>query len=352
MKYLGVFLVLLLLLTSAQADDVSYKQDLINRFPFYNVARDLFTPVYPALAQQLVQDYNLHDGIYVDMGGAEGSLAMELAKLTKATVYVADIDPAAVRLCNLLVDEAGLTERVRAVEADAQNLPLRDNFADLVVSRNSLFEWPDKLKGFKEAYRILKPGGVAYMGGGFSRLMKSEDITRLVDWSIKKRDQKPDSFVKMPDELVPQLRSAGVANIRLLKGPTEFDWWIEMRKPKASKPKTVVGITSKPGNPTIRKAAEKGMPTETIMLRPLTKKERVPFSHTTHIDYSCNKCHPKLFGYKAGGLISMMALPHSEGGCAVCHDGKTKSPKGRVIFTAEGSCSKCHPHASTQGAGS
>ncbi len=347
MKYLVVFLVLLLMLTSAQANDVSYKQDLINRFPFYNVARDLFTPVYPALAQQLVQDYNLHDGIYVDMGGAEGSLAMELAKLTKATVYVADIDPAAVRLCNLLVDEAGLTERVRAVEADAQNLPLRDNFADLVVSRNSLFEWPDKLKGFKEAYRILKPGGVAYMGGGFSRLMKAEDVARLVAWSAKKRDQKPDSFVKMPDELVPQLRSAGVANIRLLKGPTEFDWWIEMRKPLKSSP-----IVGKSSNPKIQKAADMGMPTETILLRPLEKKERVVFSHTTHVDYSCTKCHPKLFRRKAGGLISMMALPHSEGGCAVCHDGKTKSPKGHVVFTAEGSCSKCHPSATTQGAGS
>ena len=56
-----------------------------------------------------------------DVGGAEGSLAMELAKRTRATVYVVDLDPAAVRLCNLLADEAKLTGRVRAIEGDAQN---------------------------------------------------------------------------------------------------------------------------------------------------------------------------------------------------------------------------------------
>jgi|GEM_PF-1237120 len=345
MKYLGAFLVLLLLLTTAHADDVSYKQDLINRFPFYNVATKVFSPVYPALAKQLVQDYNLHDGVIVDMGGAEGSLALELARRTKATVYVADIDPAAVRLCNLLADEAGLTERVKAVEADAQNLPLRDNFADLVVSRNSLFEWPDKLAGFKEAYRILKPGGVAYMGGGFSRLMKADDTARLVAWSAKKRDQKPDSFVKMPDELVPQLRKVGITRVRLIKGPTEFDWWIEMRK-------TAVGNASKANNLILQKAYESGMPTETLLLRPLERKERASFSHMTHSDYSCNKCHPKLFARKAGGLIPMMALPHSDGGCAVCHNGKTKGPSGHVVFSACGSCSKCHIPESTQGAGS
>ena len=230
MKRFGALFALLLLVVAAQAGDASYKQDLIARFPFYHVATGVWAPVYPALARQLVQDYGLHDGVCVDVGGAEGSLAVELARLTTATVYVVDIDPAAVRLCNLLADEAKLTGRVRGIEGDAQNLPLRDNFADLVVSRNSLFDWPDRQAGLKEAYRILKPGGVAYLGGGLSRLLSADDTARLVAWCVAKRAKHPADVQKMPEDLVAQLKQVGIAQARVIEGPTEFDWWLEMRK--------------------------------------------------------------------------------------------------------------------------
>ncbi len=63
---------------------------------------------------------------------------MELAKITDLKIYNVDINPASVRQCNLLVEQNKLSGRVLALEADATNLPLRDNFTDMVVSRNSL----------------------------------------------------------------------------------------------------------------------------------------------------------------------------------------------------------------------
>ena len=221
---------LLSLGVAACAQDSAYKQALIGKFPFYKMARGPFAPVYPAFAKQLVADYHITKGVCVDVGGAEGSLAVELAKITGLTVYVVDISPEAVRLCSLLTDEAGLTGRVRSVEGDADDLPLKDGFADLVVSRNSLFEWPDKLQGIKEAYRILKPGGVAYLGGGYPRLLDSAILRSLVDGAERKRAQHPDSWVPMDPQILSQLRALGIRSVKKIEGPTAFDWWLEIRK--------------------------------------------------------------------------------------------------------------------------
>ncbi len=58
MARFGVLLAALLV-TAAYAEAPDYKQSLIARFPFYNLATGMFAPVYPALAQQLVQDLSL-----------------------------------------------------------------------------------------------------------------------------------------------------------------------------------------------------------------------------------------------------------------------------------------------------
>ena len=43
--------------------------------------------------------------------------------------------------------------------ADAQQLPFAEGAFDLVVNQYGLMFFPDKQKGFDEAYRVLKPGG-------------------------------------------------------------------------------------------------------------------------------------------------------------------------------------------------
>lgn len=99
-----------------------------------------------------------------------------------------------------------------------------------MVSRNSLLDWPDRLAGLKEAYRILKPGGAAYLGGGLSRVLSAEDTARLVAWCVAKRAKNPGDVQRMPQDLVAQLKQAGIAQARVMEGPTEFDWWLEMGK--------------------------------------------------------------------------------------------------------------------------
>jgi ubiquinone/menaquinone biosynthesis C-methylase UbiE len=229
MRHLARALLLLPLLVTVVSAD-GYRDSLIARYPYYQNATGRFAPLYPALAKQIVEDYGITEGVCVDVGGGCGSLALELAKITNLKVYVLDIDPIAVALCNVLADEAGLSDRVFGVVGDAQNMLLRDGFADLVVSRGSIFFWPDPDAGIRECWRILKPGGVAFVGGGFSRLMDKATLDELVKWAREKRAAHPEKFTVMDNATVlAKAKEAGIATIRIIDDG-EFEWWVEMRK--------------------------------------------------------------------------------------------------------------------------
>ncbi len=49
-------------------------------------------------------------------------------------------------------------------EGYAENLPLADNSADVIISNGVLNLTPDKVKTLNEWARILKPGGRLYIG--------------------------------------------------------------------------------------------------------------------------------------------------------------------------------------------
>jgi MPBQ/MSBQ methyltransferase len=51
------------------------------------------------------------------------------------------------------------------LQGDAENLPLPSNSFDRYVSAGSIEYWPDPAKGIREAYRVVKPGGLALMIG-------------------------------------------------------------------------------------------------------------------------------------------------------------------------------------------
>jgi SAM-dependent methyltransferase len=215
--------------TLARAE--TYRDELVARCPIYEAAAGRFAPVYPALAEQLVADYGITTGVCVDIGGGCGSLSLALAPKTDLTCYVLDIDPYAVRLCNLLAEEQSLVGRVRGVEGDAMDLPFRDELADLVVSRGSIFFWPDQLQGVREAYRILKPGGVAYVGGGFSRILDPAIREPLAQGRLRAmREGSTDGWRPLEPDLVERAGAAGIEEVRLIEEPIT-GWWLEIRKP-------------------------------------------------------------------------------------------------------------------------
>src|SRR5262249_32568650 len=50
-------------------------------------------------------------------------------------------------------------ERIEWKQADAQALPFREQSFDVVACQFGVMFFPDKVQGYKEARRVLKPGG-------------------------------------------------------------------------------------------------------------------------------------------------------------------------------------------------
>jgi len=60
---------------------------------------------------------------------------------------------------------------------DAENIPFETNRFDRYVSAGSIEYWPDPQRGITEAYRVVKPGGVALLIGP---LEPQEDLARFL----------------------------------------------------------------------------------------------------------------------------------------------------------------------------
>ena len=144
-------------------------------------AEGTLAPVYAPLAEEIAEKLALREkqGVGIDVGSGPGTLVLELCRRTQMHWINADINPHFFPYFFAKAEKAGFGGRVGALRADACALPFRDAYADVVVSRGSFHFWPDLEKGLAEIYRVLKGGGVAYIGRGFPERLPL-DVARQV----------------------------------------------------------------------------------------------------------------------------------------------------------------------------
>lgn len=197
------------------------------------------SPVYGPLAEQLVADFGLadKDGIGIDIGSGSGRLIIELCKRTRMHWINADINPFCFPAFIAAADEAGFGGRVSAIFADAQALPFKDDYADIIVSRGCFQFWEDQTLGFREVYRVLRPGGVAYIGRGFSANLPV-DVARAVREGQSKGSGGPPPYEvdETERELLAIMKSLGIESFTIHKPQPpgsegiKYGLWIEIHK--------------------------------------------------------------------------------------------------------------------------
>jgi len=142
------------------------------------VAKNRVGHTYPLTAMRMLRELGgIRSGTCIDIGCGPGMLAVELAQRSEFKIIGLDIDPDQKPLFEKRIKEAGLEERASFVLGDAQELPFPDNSADAIVSRGTLTFIPDIGKCLKEVDRVLKPGGVAFLGGRYLYTSREHKIT-------------------------------------------------------------------------------------------------------------------------------------------------------------------------------
>jgi ubiquinone/menaquinone biosynthesis C-methylase UbiE len=94
----------------------------------------------------------------LDIGCGSGVPTMELARLGQGEVTGIDIDQSALDKLTRKIQEAGLSDRVRAANCSILDMAFPDESFDIVWSEGSIFVIGFK-RGIQQWKRFLKPGG-------------------------------------------------------------------------------------------------------------------------------------------------------------------------------------------------
>jgi ubiquinone/menaquinone biosynthesis C-methylase UbiE len=121
---------------------------------------------YPYVVQDILKFCKPQKGFWVDLGAGKGQVAIPLIEAAGNPVVMLDPKSEAMVEGLKIAREKGIEDRLVAVVGVAEAMPFPDNTVDLVVSRGSIFFWDDPVKGLEEVYRVLRPRGKAYVGGG------------------------------------------------------------------------------------------------------------------------------------------------------------------------------------------
>jgi demethylmenaquinone methyltransferase / 2-methoxy-6-polyprenyl-1,4-benzoquinol methylase len=96
----------------------------------------------------------------LDVATGTADLAIELSKLNPETIIGIDIAEAMLAVGDQKILKIKKQDVIRLQQADSENLPFDDNTFDAATVAYGVRNFETPLKGLREIYRVLKPGGV------------------------------------------------------------------------------------------------------------------------------------------------------------------------------------------------
>jgi len=175
----------------------------------------LFDPYATDLSARLPQRPGLR---VLEIAAGTGVVTRRLLEAlpSDAVLVATDLNDAMVDYGRANVPDPGVTWQ----QADAQALPFADDSFDVVVCQFGFMFLPDKVKGFREARRVLSAGGVLLCNVWHSR--DENPVARIVQDLLEERlPQNPPRFLDTPygygdhERLRADLAAAGWDDVQL-----------------------------------------------------------------------------------------------------------------------------------------
>ncbi len=116
----------------------------------------------------------------VDVAAGPGTVACRVAARA-ASVDAIDFSSGMVARCRASADALGL-RNVTVCQGDGQSLPYADSTFDLGFSMFGLMFFPDRVRGFRELCRVLRPGGRAFITSWASVEKSPLMLARIAAW--------------------------------------------------------------------------------------------------------------------------------------------------------------------------
>jgi len=129
----------------------------------------LWDPVYPYLARQIAELYGRQDGNILEIGPFCGVIFTLLKKNIGSSFSIATFPKGMGHFFREEVRQRRIEDKIEVMETDPSLTGIKENHSDLAIFRGAFF-FPSLFEvNFLEIYRVLKPGGIAFIGGGFGK---------------------------------------------------------------------------------------------------------------------------------------------------------------------------------------
>ncbi|MDD1729015.1 MAG: class I SAM-dependent methyltransferase [Methanospirillum sp.] len=197
---------------------------------FDMIASTIFSPIYPVIAGQILERTEKRTGVALDAGTGPAHLSVAVAKQSELKVFALDSSPTMLKIAWEHIVTEDLVQRVVPVLGDVHSIPCEDGTIDLVFSRGSWFFWEELYQAFQEIYRVLTPGGIAYIGGGFgNQKLKAEIFHKMNDKGPEFENGVKERLARnSPERIRTELDKAGIRSYDLIQDESGF--WAVMKK--------------------------------------------------------------------------------------------------------------------------
>ncbi|HEY3276873.1 MAG TPA: hypothetical protein VGJ94_09650 [Syntrophorhabdaceae bacterium] len=129
----------------------------------------LWEPVFPYLARHIGEVYGRRDGVVLDVGPFAGAMFELRRKGVGEAFIIASFPYGMAEAYKEEIEARGHAGKVGVIDTEPGLACVRDNSIDLLVFRGALF-FPALFRtDLSVMFRVLRRGGIAFVGGGFGK---------------------------------------------------------------------------------------------------------------------------------------------------------------------------------------